>query len=68
MEDAEFMLRKTPNLLGLICRFRGISIGKFLVFDFPTHIKMLHIFPMLTKARRGYPICISMSNPKKDTV
>ncbi|KAK4357518.1 hypothetical protein RND71_023128 [Anisodus tanguticus] len=68
MEDVELMLRKTPNLRELICRFKGINRGQFPVFDFPTRLETLHIFPMLEEAHRRYPVCISASNFKKLTV
>lgn len=43
----EFMLRKTPTLLELICKFKGIIRGQFYLFDFPILLQTLHIFPTL---------------------
>ncbi|XP_049405643.1 putative late blight resistance protein homolog R1A-3 isoform X2 [Solanum stenotomum] len=65
VEDAELMLRKTPNIRELKCKFEGLSSGQFPVLDFPTQLEVLDIFGDEHVESLPYLVRISASNLKK---
>ncbi|XP_047255570.1 putative late blight resistance protein homolog R1A-3 isoform X2 [Capsicum annuum] len=65
VEDAESLLRKTPNIRELRCKFKGMRSGQFPVLEFPTQLEVLDIFGDQSVKVLPYLICISASNLKK---
>lgn len=70
VKDAEFVLRKTPNIQELKLDFKGVGNGQFPVLDFPTRLETLHIYHPRNQVGvpYPYPVCISTSNLKELTV
>ncbi|XP_016484144.2 late blight resistance protein R1-A-like isoform X1 [Nicotiana tabacum] len=69
VEDAELILRKTPNLRELKCTFLDEDVDKFryYVLNFPTEIETLKIYcPYFCKLT--IPFCISAPNLKNLTL
>ncbi|MCD7471776.1 hypothetical protein HAX54_012444 [Datura stramonium] len=73
VEDAELMLRKTPNLQKLICMFVGTRSYQYPVLEFPSRLETLKIIRPHLKWNICYPglhlsLCISSPNIKNLTV
>ncbi|WMV56701.1 hypothetical protein MTR67_050086 [Solanum verrucosum] len=57
-QEAELILRKTPNLRELRCKFKGV----YYVLNFPARIETLKIRPIYTPDIITMPFCISAPN------
>ncbi|KAK4715602.1 hypothetical protein R3W88_013940 [Solanum pinnatisectum] len=61
VEDAELMLRKTPNLRKLICKVECLE-RQYHVLNFPIRLEILMLYQ--SKAFKTIPFCISAPNLK----
>ncbi|XP_059315929.1 putative late blight resistance protein homolog R1B-16 [Lycium ferocissimum] len=64
VEDAGLMLRKTPNIRELRCKFKGLCSGQFPILG-AKQLKVLNIFDDRPVKVLSYLVCISASNIKK---
>ncbi|KAH0753937.1 hypothetical protein KY290_024207 [Solanum tuberosum] len=63
VEDADLMLRKTPNLRKLICEVQCLEYPhQYHVFNFPIRLEILKLYR--SKAFKTIPFCISAPNLK----
>ncbi|KAH0708234.1 hypothetical protein KY284_009661 [Solanum tuberosum] len=61
-QEAELILRKTPNLLELRCKVRGVDNFQCYVLNFPSQIETLKIHLSYTRDTKTIPFCISAPN------
>ncbi|KAL3321560.1 hypothetical protein AABB24_039259, partial [Solanum stoloniferum] len=58
-QEAELILRKTPNLLELRCKVKGVDNFECYVLNFPARIETLKIHLSYTRDTKTIPFCIS---------
>nr|XP_009760595.1 PREDICTED: late blight resistance protein R1-A-like isoform X1 [Nicotiana sylvestris] len=68
IQDAELILRRTPNLRELRCEVDGVDNFQYYVLKFPTWIGILKIFGRYTSLAKTIPFSISAPNLKSLTV
>ncbi|KAH0708242.1 hypothetical protein KY284_009669 [Solanum tuberosum] len=61
-QEAELILRKTPNLLELRCKVKGVDNFQCYVLNFPARIETLKIHLSYTRDTKTIPFCISAPN------
>ncbi|XP_075103490.1 putative late blight resistance protein homolog R1B-8 [Nicotiana tabacum] len=61
VEDVELILRITPNIRELECKFKGVCSSPFPVLKFSSQFETLYIIGEVVEFQHRYPVCISAS-------